>query len=49
MGERRRGPARRLAYLAPAIVSSFFINESAAAPNSNCPPVVGLPPCPPRP
>lgn len=47
--ERRRRGGRRLAYLAPAIVFAFSISESAAAPNSSCPPVTGLPPCLPRP
>lgn len=40
---RRRRGWRRLAYAAPAIVSSFFISPASAAPSSQCNPSGG--PC----
>ncbi len=38
-----KGTLRRLAYVAPAIVSSFFITPASAAPQSGCNPNGG--PC----
>jgi hypothetical protein len=43
-GTGSRKPRRLLAYIAPAIVSSFFISPASAAPPTGCNPYS----CPPR-